>query len=62
MVIEIWKEIKGYEHLYLISSLGRVQIRGLYKNPFTVIELADKFNVSRKLIDVIIKRERWKHI
>lgn len=33
---EIWKDIKGYEHLYQVSTLGRVKslpkMKGFYKN------------------------------
>lgn len=39
------------------------EIRGLYKTgSFTMIQLAEKFGMSRRSISAVINKERWKHL
>ena len=38
-------------------------IRDLYKTgSYTMIQLAEKFGMSRRSISAVINKERWKHI
>ena len=34
--LELWKQIKGYEELYQISSFGRV--KSMHKNPYKILK------------------------
>lgn len=39
------------------------EIRKLYKSgSFTMIQLGEKFGMSRRSISAIINKDRWKHI
>ena len=39
------------------------EIRNLYKTgSFTMIQLGEKFGMSRRSISAVINKERWKHI
>lgn len=39
------------------------EIRDLYKTgSFTMIQLAEKFGMSRRSISAVINKERWKHL
>jgi len=39
------------------------EIRHLYKTgSFTMVQLAEKFGMSRRSISAVINKERWKHL
>ena len=39
------------------------EIRDLYKTgSFTMVQLAEKFGMSRRSISAVINKERWKHL
>lgn len=39
------------------------EIRILYKTgSFTMVQLAEKFGMSRRSISAVINKERWKHL
>ena len=39
------------------------EIRALYKTgSFTMVQLGEKFGMSRRSISAIISKDRWKHI
>jgi hypothetical protein len=39
------------------------EIRALYKSgSFTMVQLGEKFSMSRRSISAIINKDRWKHI
>ncbi len=39
-----------------------LEIKKLYKNPYTALQLAKKYQISDRLVYSIAKGERWKHI
>jgi DNA-binding transcriptional regulator LsrR (DeoR family) len=39
------------------------EIRKLYKTgAFTMVQIAEKFGMSRRSISAVINKERWKHL
>lgn len=39
------------------------EIRDMYKTgSFTMVQLAEKFGMSRRSISAVINKERWKHL
>jgi DNA-binding transcriptional regulator LsrR (DeoR family) len=39
------------------------EIRNLYKTgSFTMIQLGEKFGMSRRSISAVVNKERWKHL
>jgi DNA-binding transcriptional regulator LsrR (DeoR family) len=39
------------------------EIRDLYRTgSFTMVQLAEKFGMSRRSISAVINKERWKHL
>jgi predicted DNA-binding protein YlxM (UPF0122 family) len=39
------------------------EIRNLYKTgSFTMVQIAEKFGMSRRSISAVINKERWKHL
>ena len=39
------------------------EIRNLYKTgAFTMVQLGEKFGMSRRSISAVINKERWKHL
>ena len=39
------------------------EIRALYKTgSFTMVQLGEKFSMSRRRISAIVNKDRWKHI
>ena len=60
----IWKSIKGFKNLYLISTnIDVLEIIKLYKsNVFTQKELGELYNINQTIISRIVNRKIWKHI
>ena len=62
---EIWKDVKGFESLYMVSNLGRVKnvphyVTRKYYRPSTGDNIEDKFNEVVDIIDYELRERGMK--